>query len=127
MIYKVNGYGSLSRYFDDATNPNAKADAETFLTEMRSKVLTIEASRFSICATFVNGNATTWREIQESDPEDTVCQVFDTYTGKYTQCDNKTQAYALNETKKEAFLKMAQLDKVYELEAMPIEDNESQE
>ena len=119
MIYQVNGYSIEPIYFDEATNPNAKADAEALLTQKQTDVLVYEAVRFSICATFVIGNDTTWREIQESDPEDTVCQVFDTFTGTYTQCANKTEAYALNAQKQQAFLASVGLDKVIELAEMP--------
>lgn len=119
MIYKVNGYNTQETYFDETTNANAKADAEALLAQKQTDVLAYEAVRFSICATFINGNDTTWREVQESDPEDTICQVFDTFTGAYTQCSNKTEAHALNAEKQQAFLASVGLDKVYELEAMP--------
>ena len=119
MIYQVNGYNTEPTYFDEATNPNAKVEAEAFLTQKQIDVLAYEAVRFSVCATFVNGNDTTWREVQESDPEDTICQVFDTFTGTYTQCNNKTDAYFLNVQKQQAFLASVGLDKVYELEEMP--------
>jgi hypothetical protein len=121
MIYKVNKFYDLPQYFDEATNPNAKADAEALLTQVRAEVLEKEAGRFSICATFVNGNDTTWREVQDSDPEDTVCQVFDTLTGQYTQAVTKTEAYALNEQKKQELLISCGLDAVIELEEMPIQ------
>ena len=120
MIYKVNGYNVEPTYFDEATNENAKAEAEALLIQKQADVLVFEANRFSICATFVNGNDTTWREIQESDPEDTICQVFDTFAGCYTECPNKTEAHALNEQKKQEFLASLNLDKVYELTEMPV-------
>jgi hypothetical protein len=119
MIYQVNKFYTQPEYFDEATNPNAKADAEALLAKVRADVLQKEAGRFSICATFVNGNNTTWREVQESDPEDTVCQVFDTFTGTYTQVDTKTEARALNEQKKQEFLTSSSLISVLELEKMP--------
>lgn len=119
MIYKVNGYNTDATYFDEANNPNAKADADALLAQKQQDVLAYEAVRFSVCATFVNGNDTTWREVQESDPEDTICQVFDTFTGTYTQCANKTEAFALNAQKQQDFLASVGLDKVYELEQMP--------
>lgn len=120
MIYQVNGYNVEPTYFDEATNVNAKADAEALLAQKQKDVLAYESVRFSICATFVNGNDTTWREIQESDPEDTICQVFDTFTGTYTQCPNKTEAYALNAQKQKEFLIYAGLDKVYEIDSIPV-------
>lgn len=119
MIYQVYGYNVEPIYFDDISNPNAKTEAEELLAQKQKEVLTAEAVRFSICATFVNGNDTTWREIQEFDPEDTICQVFDTFTGTYTQVNSKTEAYALNKIKQANFLASIKLDKVYELEAMP--------
>jgi hypothetical protein len=125
MIYKVFGYNTDSTYFDEAINVNAKAEAEIYLKQRQSEVLAIETSRFSICATFVDGNNTTWREVLDSDPEDTVCQVFDTFTGQYTECANKTEAHNLNKQKEEAFLKSIFLDKVYEVQTMPGDLTES--
>jgi hypothetical protein len=119
MIYIVNGYNVEPTYFDEATNHNAKADAEALLAQKQQDVLAYEAVRFSICATFVDGNNTTWREIQEADPENTVCQVFDTFTGQYTQVSSKTEAYALNAQKQQAFLAYAGLDKIGEIAVMP--------
>ena len=134
MIYQVNGYNNKPTFYvDQAThdaNPNfsggtlvvgTQADAQNVLSELQQKVLAYEAVRFSICATFVNGNDTTWREIQESDPEDTICQVFDTFTGQYTQCSNKTEAFALNKQKQQNFLASIGLDSIVELNEMPIE------
>ena len=78
-----------------------QAQVDNVSTQKQADVLAYEAVRFSVCATFVNGNDTTWREVQDSDPEDTICQVFDTFTGQYTQCANKTEAFALNDQKKQ--------------------------
>jgi hypothetical protein len=119
MIYKVNGYNAEPTYFDELDNPNAKADAEALLIETQQTVLAAEAVRFSVCATFVDGNNTTWREVQESDHEDTICQVFDTFTGQYTECPNKTEAHTLNAQKQQAFLASIGFDKVIELTEMP--------
>ena len=134
MIYKVNGYNTQTKYFVDQTtfeqNPNytlgilvvgTQTDAETLLAQIQTDVLSYEAVRFSVCATFVNDNNTTWREVLESDPEETICQVFDTFTGQYTECANKTEAYALNEQKKQNFLASCGLDAVVELETLPEE------
>ena len=96
-----------------------KEEAEALLLQNQKDALAIESVRFSICATFVNGNDTTWREVTIEDPEETICQVFDTFTGTYTQCANKTEAFALNEQKKQAFLASVGLDKVYEVDSMP--------
>ena len=119
MIYQVNKFYTEPEYFDEASNTNAKADAEALLTKVRAEVLEKEAIRFSICATFVSGNETTLREIQESDPEDSESQVFDTLSGSYTQVATKTEAYTLNEQKKQNFLTSCGLDVVVELEEMP--------
>lgn len=119
MIYMVNGIEGTPTYFDESVNPNAKADAEAFLKEKREEALSKEAVRFSICATFVNGMDTTWRVIEESDPEDTVCQVFDHVVGVYTEVPNKTEAIALNEQRKQEFLASIALDRVFDLTELP--------
>ena len=120
MIYQVNGYNVEPTFFDEAINSNAKVDAETFLAQKQADVLAYEAVRFSVCATFINGNDTIWREVQDSDPEDTVCQVFDTFTGTYIEATSKTEAAALNEQKKQEFLASVGLDKIIELTEMPL-------
>ena len=114
MIYLVSG-----TYFDEATNPNAKTEAEAFLKQKRQDTLHQESYRFSICATFVNGNDTTWREVQETDPENTICQVFDHLKGSYTQVSTKTEANVLNEQRKQDYLASLKLDAVQELTEMP--------
>ena len=119
MIYMVNGYNVGPTYFDETTNPNAKADAEALLVQKQQDVLAYEAIRFSICATFVDGNNTIWREIQDSDPEDTICQVFNTFKGQYTEYPNKTTANAANVVIKQQFLVSAGLDKIIELTEIP--------
>lgn len=132
MIYSLNSYGENPIYFVEQAiydaNPNyklatlvvgTKADAEIALINMQTKVLNAEASRFSVCATFVEGNNTIWREVQDSDVEDTICQVFDTFTGTYTQVNNKTEAYELNEQKKQNFLIYYGLDKIYNIDNLP--------
>ena len=123
MIYKVNGYNTEPTYFDEANDVDAKAAAEALLAQTQQDVLSIESIRFSICATFVNGNDTTWREVLESDPEDTICQVFDTFTGSYTQVNSKTEANELNEQKKQEFLASCRLDKVYEVTEINTDEN----
>lgn len=120
MIYKVSGHLDSPVYFDETVNPNAKAEAEAIFKQKQQEVLNSEASRFSICATFVNGNDTTWREVLDTDPEETICQVFDTFTGTYTQVNSKTEAFALNEQKKQEFLVSIGLDKVYEVSEIPV-------
>lgn len=119
MIYQVNTYNGVPTYFDEVDNPNAKADAEALLAERRAQTLIQEAARFSICATFVSGNDTVWRELREDDPEDTTCHVFDHLLGEYEEVKGKTLAYQLNEQRKEEFLASAGLDKVYEYAVMP--------
>lgn len=122
MIYKVNGFNTEPTYFDESTNANAKQDAESLLIQKQFDVLSYEAFRFSICATFVNGNDTVWRDVLETDPENTVCQVFDHTKGIYTEVNNKTEAFALNEQRKQEFLFSIKLDKIYELSEMPISE-----
>lgn len=119
MIYKVNTFYSEPTYFDESENVNAKADAEKLLSDVKAEVLEKEAVRFSVCSTFVNGNDSIWREVLDTDPEETVCKVFDTFTGLYTEVSNKTEALNLNEQKKQEFLNSVGLDKVYEVDEIP--------
>jgi len=125
MIFQVNTFYATPSFFDEATNPNARVEAEALLAQVRIEVLEREATRFSICATFVNGNDTIWRELQDSDPENTICQVFDTLSGSYTQVSNKTEAYVLNEQKKQNFLVSCGLGAIVELEEMPQPQSQS--
>lgn len=120
MIYQVFCYDNLCTFLDDTINANAKIEAENLLKENQELALSSQSTRFSICATFVENNNTTWREIKDTDPEDTICQVFDTFTGTYTQVNSKTEAYALNEIRKQEYLKSIFLDKVYELDVIPV-------
>jgi hypothetical protein len=119
LIYQVNSFDGVPTYFDSAINENAKEEAEVLLAKRREQVLIQEAVRFSICATFVDNSNTTWRNIKDEDPEDTVCQVFDHLLGEYEEAPNKTEAFALNEQRKQEFLTSIRLDKVYEHETMP--------
>lgn len=133
-IYKVNNLGKKPTYYvaskealDQAIaiNPDLDyvigglVDAQAALDVIKTAQLEAEKVRFSICATFVNGNDTTWREIQDSDPEDTICQVFDTFTGTYTQVNSKTEANQLNEQKKQAYLDSVGLGSLVELSEVP--------
>jgi len=119
VIYQVNSFNDAPTYFYSETNENAKAEAESLLAQRKEQILIQEAVRFSICATFVEGSNTTWRELNEQDPEDTVCQVFDHLLGEYEEVPNKTTAYQLNEQRRQEFLTSIRLDKVYEYETMP--------
>lgn len=135
MIYKINAYNEPSpTYFvedqqtADSINNNeyingsavvgTKADAEEFLSKKQQSILQIEASRFNVCATFINGNDHVWRAIEDTDPEDTICQVLDHSNGTYTQCATKTEGFALNEQKKQEFLSSIGLGSVVELETV---------
>jgi hypothetical protein len=115
MIYKVHAFNANPVYFDESTNPNALSDAEALLVENRAYALTHEATRFSICAEFTDGNNITWREIREADPENTICQVFDSFTGTYIKTETKSEAYTLNENMKQKFLEHISLDKIFEV------------
>jgi hypothetical protein len=120
VIYQVNMYGAQPTFFNSADNANAKSEAQTLQVQRQQELLGQESYRFSICATFADGTDVTWRAVQDTDPEETVCQVFDTLTGQYTECPNKTAALALNEQKKQAFLESVGMDRVIELAEMPV-------
>lgn len=127
MIYEVRGFGAGSTYFVAnevikaevlAANPSlvcvvgAELDAQQKLATKQQEVLVSESTRFSICATFSLGNDSVWRELQSTDPENIVCQVFNTFTGQYTEYQNKTDAVAANTALQNQFLASVGLDKV---------------
>lgn len=135
MIFKVNGYNEptdtyfvVDQVIADAIKQNpyikatilvgTKSDAETFLAEKQNQILIAESSRFHVCATFINGNDHIWRAIEDKDPEDTICQVFNHLTGTYTECSTKTEGFALNEQVKQQFLASFGLDKIYEIDTI---------
>jgi hypothetical protein len=133
-IYQVNGYNQPPTFYvpdQDTANtaaPNAmytviigtQQDAQNALTTLQSEVLQKEAMRFSICATFIEDTHTTWRAVQDSDPEDTICQVFNMSTGQYTQCSTKTEANTVNAQIQQQFLASIGLDTVKEVTQLPV-------
>ena len=133
MIYKVFSYNDIPTFFvtQDVYEANKDyehallvvgglEDAELLLAEKQHGTLANEASRFSICASFVAGNDTVWRQIQEDDPDDTICQVFNHMSGTYTEVLSKAAANELNEQYKKEFLESINLDKVHTLDAIPV-------
>lgn len=134
-IYQVNRYNALPDFIvpDQATvdaavgNPlvgaaiiGTQADAQTRLVQYQQECLAANMTRFSICATFVNGTDQTWREMQDTDPEDFTYLVFNQMTGQYTSCSSKTLALQENEARKAEFLALAKLDQVYPVDALPV-------
>lgn len=125
IIYVVNGFNIFDKtMFDSSTNPNALQEAEVRLAQTQAHVWERESYRFSICASFIDGTNMTWRAIEDSDPEDTVCQVFNHMTGTYTEYPNKTLAFAANEQLKNKFLEDLKLNKVYEIDSIPAQEGE---
>ena len=132
MIYKISGYNSLPTYYvDQDTHDNhtdfkigvlivgTLDDANAALLNIRKQILENEATRFSVCATFTDGDHSIWRLVIDPDPEDTECQVFNTFTGKYDYYTTKTEAIAANESLKNDFLKQHGLDEVKILDGLP--------
>lgn len=95
-------------------------DAEAALKQTQQQFLVQEAERFSICANFYDGAGNTvWRALEPTDPEDTVCQVFNTFTGGYTEYQTVAEAKAANRAVQEEFLANAGLGSVVTLDAIP--------
>jgi hypothetical protein len=133
MIYKVFSYNDIPTFFvtQDVYEANKDyehallvvgglEDAELLLLKKQQETLINETSRFSICVSFVVGNNTIWRQIQEDDPNSTICQVFNHVSGAYTEVLSKSAANDLNEQYKKEFLESIGLDKVYALDAIPV-------
>ena len=133
-IFQVNGYNNQSTFYVDQATYDAnsatfkggtlvvgtQADADAKLATLQASVLAYEAVRFSMCATFVNGNDSVWREVVSTDPEDTVCQVFNTFTGQYTSYPNQTEAKAANAALQAQFLDSIGLGAVTSPSALPV-------
>jgi hypothetical protein len=136
-IYQVNQYGSRASVFfvpDQATadtapqgNPliasvkiGTQQDAQTFLQAYQAQIIEQEAARFSIAANFSDGNGNTvWRALNSNDPDNTVCQVFNTFTGGYTEYQTVTEAKAAEVVIQQQFLKNVRLDAPVEVSAFP--------
>lgn len=130
MIYQVNQFNSEPIYFADSatietapigitTRVGTQTDAENLLTQTQSQVLIQEAIRFSICANFEVPGGVVWRNLEPTDPDNTVCQVFNTFTGTYTEYQTVTEANAANKALQQEFLSSVNLDSIKVLDAWP--------
>lgn len=134
-IYQVNQWNAAPIFFvpDQAAadmaepnNPNIGSikigtmqDAQAELQTIQEQVLVQESVRFSICANFQVPGGVEWRELQDTDPEDTVCQVFSTFTGQYTKYPSVTSAKAANAALQQQFLQSVGLGSVVEVQTLP--------
>jgi hypothetical protein len=94
-------------------------DAQNILSQEQQKLFDTEASIFTICSVFVNGNDSTWREVMDTDPEETPCQVFNTITGQHIFANNKTEGAQVLQDVKNQYLVHNNLDVVIELDTLP--------
>jgi hypothetical protein len=119
MIFEIKKLNSLSDYIVDdpgiiaiaeetklynSIKIGSEQNANELLALNQQEALEVEKLRFSIALTVIEGTDTTWREMIESDPEEYLYQVFNTATGQYKQCSNKTEAVQENELRKQEFL-----------------------
>jgi hypothetical protein len=106
-------------------NPNLNyvvgtfSDAQKALEIQQQNCLMYQSGAFSICSNIEIDDGVMWKTMRKEDPENGIYQVFDCFTGQYTQCSSKTEAINLNEQKKQQFLISCGLDKVYELNEIP--------
>lgn len=133
MIFEIKKLNSLSDYIVDdpaiiavaeetklynSIKIGSEQNANELLALNQQEALESEKLRFSIALTVIEGTDTTWREMIESDPEEYLYQVFNTATGQYKQCSNKTEALQENELRKQEFLASVGLNSVITLESI---------
>ena len=133
MIFEIKKLNSLSDYIVDdpgiiaiaeetklynSIKIGSEQNANELLALNQQEALEVEKLRFSIALTVIEGTDTTWREMIESDPEEYLYQVFNTATGQYKQCSNKTEAVQENELRKQEFLTSVGLNSVITLESI---------
>lgn len=136
-IYVVNPYQNTPKayYVDQPTHDTYSAmfTATPFLgslivgtqVDAQNALNTIQAAinadkqTFNQNLTIVNGNVTTVRALQDTDPENSIVQVFNPLTGLYTTYNSKTEALAAVQANIQAYLNFYSLDKVQVLNAMP--------
>jgi len=94
-------------------------DAQNILSQEQQKLFDVDASIFTICSVFVNGNDSIWREVKDTDPEDTPCQIFNTVTGQHVFANNKTEGAQVLQDVKNQYLSFCNLDVVTQLDALP--------
>lgn len=119
MIYEVRNPTGDFQYFDEATNLNAKTDAEAARVSVVADFLEKEKVRFSIAHTVVDGNDTVWREANDSDPEVGEYKCFVHTIGQYETHQTLSTAKARVEELKAQLIVDHNLDKVFELAEMP--------
>mgnify|MGYP006276628375 CR=1 FL=1 len=119
MIYEVRNQIDGFQYFDEATNPNAKTDAEAARVIAAANYLIQEKNRFSIAHTVVDGNDTVWREVNDSDPEEGDYKCFVHYTGQYETYQTLSAAKARVEELKKQLIVESFLDQIFELAEIP--------
>lgn len=136
-IYKVSNIDGMSDYFvseqtiidSSKNNPfigsitiGTKNDAELRLKENQKKCLDLEANRFNVLVTEFIGDDIILRPIKDNDKEENLYRVFNHSIGQYEEFDNKKEALLQNENLKNEFLKSLELDMVYIVNELPIED-----
>jgi hypothetical protein len=120
MIYQVNNIDNGPTYFDDATNTNARAEAQTLLATNQQTYIQNRLKDFHIAKITHNGIGEVWVTANPaSDPNEGNYQTFNYTTGLYEVASNLSAAIATQETKKQELLVAAGLNQVRELTEMP--------
>jgi hypothetical protein len=136
MIYIANRYGAEPDFYvpDQATMDllptyfayssvqiGTAADAQAQLQINRQNAIVQNDARFSICAIFVNGSDSVWREMRDDDPEEYEYKVFNHTTGVYSTHYTKTDALRENSLHEEEFLTLFGMNAVQEMQELPVE------
>jgi hypothetical protein len=84
--------------------------AEAKAAEFRNELFVKEEYRFTVAREIVNGNDTTWINANlDSDPEDSVYHVFNTFTGQHEKVESLTAARARKKELQNKFVQEAQI------------------
>jgi len=120
MIYQVNTIDNGPTYFDDATNTNARAEAQALLVTNQQTFIQNRLKDFHIAKITHNGIGEVWSTaIPTSDPNEGNYQTFNHKTGFYEVASNLAAAIVTQETRKQELLVAAGLNQVWELTEMP--------
>lgn len=133
-IYRVNQYNAQPVFFvpDQATastvleglpftvKVGTQADAAVFLQTAQAQALEQCKDRFSICVTEIVGGNTLWRALAATDPNETTCQVFNTFTGTYAPYPTVTAAQQANMILQQQLLASFGMDSLLPVDSLPL-------
>lgn len=122
MIYYINNpFNFQKEIFDTTEYPNAQEICASKLTEYQQTYLEQEKNRFHFVKVTQLEGKEIWEDVDiDNDPAEGDYRVFAQYKGTYDTFSKLSDAKANVENKKQEFLIIIGLDKVYEQPANPV-------